>query len=73
MAIWNSPKIGDKHGLFLKPDWERLVQFLADQKVLPETMPADRVFTNDLIEAINSYDRAAVVSEAKKEDLSKLR
>jgi ABC-type nitrate/sulfonate/bicarbonate transport system substrate-binding protein len=73
MAIWNSPKVGDKHGLFLKPDWERLVQFLADQKVLPETMPADRVFTNDLIDTINHYDRAAVVAEAKKEDPSKLR
>lgn len=73
LAIWNTPKTGDKHGLFLKADWERLVKFLADQKILPETMPVERVFTNDLIDAINKYDRAKVITDAKKEDISKLK
>ncbi len=73
MAIWNSPKVGDKHGLFIDADWERLSLFLTQQKILPDTIPVDHIFTNALIDKINDYDRAAVISDAKKEDLSKLR
>ena len=72
LSIWNSPKTGDKHGLFIPADWERLTKFLVDQKVLPAQPPIDKVLTNAFIDQINQYDRAKVVAEAKKEDLSKL-
>ncbi len=72
LSIWNSAKVGNKHGLLIGSDWERLIKFLADQKVLPETMPVDRVLTNKFIDSINNYDRAGIISEAKKEDISKL-
>ena len=72
LSIWNSAKTGDKHGLLVELDWERLVKFLADQKVLPETMPVDRVLTNKFIGDINNYDRAGIISGAKREDISKL-
>jgi NitT/TauT family transport system substrate-binding protein len=72
LAIWNSPKTGETHGLFIESDWERLIKFLADQKVLPEAMPVSRVLTNKFIGNINEYDRARITSEAKKEDISKL-
>jgi NitT/TauT family transport system substrate-binding protein len=35
-------------------------------------VPIDRVITNKFIDDINSYDRAGIISEAKKEDLSKI-
>jgi NitT/TauT family transport system substrate-binding protein len=73
LAIWNSPRIGAKHGLFVEADWQRLLQFLKDQGAMPEMPPADKVFTNQLIDKINDYDRANVIIEAKKEDLAKLR
>jgi NitT/TauT family transport system substrate-binding protein len=73
LAIWNSAKIKEKHGLFIKSDWERLLQFLVDQKVLPAKPPVDNVVTNVLIDQINSYDRGKIIAEAKKEDLSALK
>jgi NitT/TauT family transport system substrate-binding protein len=72
LAIWNSPKIGDKHGRLIDADWQRLVQFFVDQKVLPAALPVERVITNQFIDDINSYDRAGVIADAKKADLSKL-
>lgn len=73
LAIWNSPKTGEKHGLFIKSDWDRLFAFLVDQKVLPAKPAVDRVVTNAFIDEINKYDRAKVIAEAKAEDLSKLK
>ena len=73
MKIWNSPKIGDKHGLFVEADWKRLLSFLKDQGAMPETPPIESVFTNQFIDQINTYDRAGVIAEAKKEDMAKLR
>ncbi len=73
LAIWNTDKIGAKHGLFIEADWQRLLQFLKDQGAMPETPAIDKVFTNQFIDQINSYERANVVSEASKEDLSRLR
>jgi NitT/TauT family transport system substrate-binding protein len=73
LGIWNSPKVGEKHGEFITADWERLLQFLVDQKVLPAKPPIDKVVTNALIDQINTYDRAKVIAEAKKEDLSALK
>jgi NitT/TauT family transport system substrate-binding protein len=73
LAIWNSEKIGAKHGLFVDSDWQNLLQFLKDQGAMPDTPPLDKVFTNQFIDQINTYDRAGVIATAKKEDLAKLR
>ena len=73
LAIWNSDSVGAKHGLFIPADWQRLLQFFKDQGVMPATPPLDKVFTNQFIDQINAYDRAAVITDAKKEDISKLR
>lgn len=73
LAIWNSPKIGARHGLFVDADWQNLLQFLKDQGAMPETPPLDRVFTNQFIDQINTYDRAGIIADAKKEDMTKLR
>ncbi|WP_213773305.1 hypothetical protein, partial [Bradyrhizobium sp. dw_78] len=72
LGIWNSPKIGDKHGTLVDADWSRLIQFFVDQKILPAAVPVDRVITGQFIDDINAYDRADVILDAKKEDLSKL-
>jgi NitT/TauT family transport system substrate-binding protein len=71
LAIWNSDKIGIKHGLFIEADWQRLLQFLKEQGAMPEAPAVDRVVTNQFIDQINSYDRAGVIADAKKEDVSK--
>jgi NitT/TauT family transport system substrate-binding protein len=73
LAIWNSDKIGPKHGLFVEGDWQNLLQFLKDQGAMPDTPPLDKVFTNQLIDQINTYDRAGIIADAKKEDMAKLR
>jgi len=73
LAIWNSPRTGDKHGTFITPDWERLLQFLVEEKVMPAAPPVDKVITNAFIDDINAYDRAAVIAEAKAESLANLR
>ena len=73
LAIWNSPRTGDRHGAFITEDWERLLQFLVDEKVMPAKPPVDKVITNAFIDAINAYDRAAVIAEARAEDVSKLK
>jgi NitT/TauT family transport system substrate-binding protein len=73
MKIWNSPKIGEKHGFFVEADWKRLLQSLKDQGAMPETPPIENVFTNQFIDQINTYDRAGVIAEAKKEDMEKFR
>jgi NitT/TauT family transport system substrate-binding protein len=72
LSIWNSPKTGDKHGLLIPADWDRLTGFLVEQKVLPAKPAVDKVLTNALIDDINKYDRPKVIEEAKHEDLSKL-
>src|ERR1700761_4451910 len=72
LGIWNSPKIGDKHGTLVDADWSRLIQFFVDQKVLPAAVPVDHVITGQFINDVNTYDRASVIADAKKEDISKL-
>jgi NitT/TauT family transport system substrate-binding protein len=73
LAIWNTDKVGAKHGLFIDADWKRLLQFLKDQGAMPDTPPVEKVLTNQFIDQINTYDRAAVITDAKKEDLAKLK
>jgi NitT/TauT family transport system substrate-binding protein len=46
---------------------------MVDQKIMPAAVEPDKVVTNQFIDAINDYDRAAVISEAKSVDLSKLK
>jgi NitT/TauT family transport system substrate-binding protein len=65
LSIWNSPGVGDKHGTLVDADWSRLIQFFVDQKVLPAAVPVDHVITNEFINDINAYDRAAVIEAAK--------
>ena len=73
LAIWNSDKIGPKHGLFVERDWQNLLQFLKDQGAMPDTPPLDKVLTNQFIDQINTYDRAGIIADAKKEDMARLR
>jgi NitT/TauT family transport system substrate-binding protein len=68
LAIWNSKAIGEKHGLFVDADWERLLGFLKDQAVMPDVPPISKVFTNKFIDQINDYDRASIIADAQKSD-----
>ncbi|WP_213775972.1 hypothetical protein, partial [Bradyrhizobium sp. dw_78] len=72
LGIWNSPKIGDKHGTLVDADWSRLIQFFVDQKILPAAVPVDRVITGRFIDDINAYDRASVIKAAKAEDANSI-
>lgn len=73
LAIWNSPAVGAKHGLFVDADWKRLLQFFKEQGTLPDLPPIDKVFTNKFIDQINDYDRASVIADAKASDAGKLK
>jgi NitT/TauT family transport system substrate-binding protein len=73
MKIWNTAKAGDKHGRLFPEDWTRLVQFMVEQKIMPAPVEPEKIVTNQFIDAINDYDRAAVIAEAKKADLAKLK
>lgn len=73
LAIWNSEKAGAKHGLFIEADWKRLLQFLKDQGAMTDTPAIEKVFTNQFIDQINSYDRAGVIADAKKDDAASFR
>jgi NitT/TauT family transport system substrate-binding protein len=65
MANWDSPKTKGKHGLIMKDDWENLVSFLVSQGTIKKPIPDERIYTNKFIDEINSYDRAAVIAQAK--------
>ncbi len=71
LAIWNSTKTGEKHGLFIADDWQKLITFFVDQKVLPAPVPVDRVVTNALIDQINTYDRGKIIVDAKADSAPK--
>lgn len=73
MAGWKNSKTHGKNGLFLAEDWNNLSDFLLREKQITQPVPASRMYTNDLIDEINSYDRAAVVQQAKNFDLRSLR
>jgi NitT/TauT family transport system substrate-binding protein len=69
---WTSPEAGNKHGLFIDKDWETLGTFLLQEKQLSKPVPTSRMFTNELIDRINDYDKSAVVSQAERFDIGKL-
>ncbi len=72
MAGWKSPKTHGKNGLFLEEDWKNLSDFLLEEKQITQPVPASRMYTNDLIDEINNYDRNAVIQQAKNFDFKSL-
>lgn len=72
MGGWRSSKTHGKNGLFLDEDWKNLGDFLLREKQLAQPVPTTRMYTNDLIDEINNYDRNAVVQQAKTFDLKSL-
>ena len=70
---WTNPETGGKHGLFITKDWEMLSDFLLQEKQLSKPVPTLRMFTNELIDEINNYDKSAIVAQAAHFDTGKLR
>lgn len=73
MKIWDLPENGGKHGLIHPDAWQNVMSFLVKQKIIAAPIPVERVYTNALIDEINQYDRAAVVSAAKNFDLNSVK
>lgn len=69
MAGWTNPETRGKNGLFIDADWKNLSDFLLREKQIAQPVPTSRMFTNDFIDDINKYDRAAVVRQAREFDL----
>ncbi len=69
---WTSPDASGKHGLFVEKDWEMLSRFLLQEKQLTKPVPTSRMFTNDLIDEINSYDKSGVEAEAMRFDINSI-
>lgn len=69
MGGWKNPNTNGKNGIFLEDDWKNLSDFLLKEKQITQPVPTSRMYTNDLIDEINNYDRAAIVQQAKNFDL----
>jgi NitT/TauT family transport system substrate-binding protein len=72
MAGWKSSKTDGKNGRFVEEDWKNLNDFLLEEKQIIQPVPTSRMYTNDLNDEINNYDRNAVVQQAKGFDLKSL-
>lgn len=73
MKIWKSPDTGpNRDGAFLEPQWRDFVDFMLQQKLISQPVPLDKIYTNELIPEINTFDRAAVEQQAKSFDLKSL-
>lgn len=70
---WTSPKTNGKNGLFIEDDWKSLSDFLMAGGQIAKPVPTSRIYTNDLIDQINDYDRNAVIQQAKNFDLGSIR
>lgn len=70
---WTSPKTHGKNGLFLEDDWKSLSDFLLAGGQIAKPVPTSRIYTNDLIDQINDYDRNAVIQQAKNFDIGSIR
>jgi NitT/TauT family transport system substrate-binding protein len=70
---WTNPKTNGKNGLFLEDDWRNLSDFLLAGGQIAKSVPTSRIYTNDLIDQINNYDRNAVIQQAKNFDLGSVR
>jgi NitT/TauT family transport system substrate-binding protein len=69
---WTDPDIGDKRGVFIESRWKDLSDFLLQGGQIAKPVPASRMFTSELVDQINDYDRAAIVKQAKDFDLKTL-
>jgi NitT/TauT family transport system substrate-binding protein len=69
---WTSIEAGNKRGLFIEKDWKALGDFLLQEKQLLKAVPTSRMYMNDLIDEINSYDRGAIIKQAKSFDKSRI-
>lgn len=69
MAGWTNPKTKGKNGLFIEEDWKNLGDFLLREKQITREVPTSRMYTNEFINDINNYDRAAIIKQAKEFDL----
>lgn len=69
---WTDSSIGDKRGVFIESRWKDLSDFLLQGGQIAKPIPASRMFTTELVDQINDYDRAAIVQQAKDFDLNKL-
>jgi NitT/TauT family transport system substrate-binding protein len=70
---WTSAKTNGKNGLFIEEDWKNLSSFLLAGGQIAQPVPTSRMYTNDLIDEINNYDRNAVIQQAKDFDLGSVR
>lgn len=70
---WTSAKTNGKNGLFAEDDWENLSSFLLAGGQIARPVPASRMYTNDLIDEINDYDRNLVIRQAKEFDIGSIR
>jgi NitT/TauT family transport system substrate-binding protein len=66
---WTSAKTNGKNGLFVEEDWNNLSSFLLGGGQIAQPVPTSRMYTNDLIDQINNYDRKAIIQQAKDFDL----
>lgn len=74
MKIWKSANTGPSHdGMFLEPQWHDLIDFMLAQKLIAAPVPLDKVYTNELIGAINQFDRQAVKKEAASFELGSIK
>jgi NitT/TauT family transport system substrate-binding protein len=69
---WSDPETGNKHGDFIESRWSNLSDFLLRGGQITKPVPASRMYTKDLLDQINDYDRAAIVKQAKDYDLKSL-
>jgi NitT/TauT family transport system substrate-binding protein len=51
--------------LFIAEDWSNLVAFMVAEKMLAVPVPLDRIYSNEMVDAINDYDRSAIIAAAK--------
>jgi NitT/TauT family transport system substrate-binding protein len=70
---WTSAKTNGKNGLFIEEDWKNLSSFLLAGGQIAQPVPTSRMYTNDLIDEINNYDRNAIIQQAKNFDLGSVR
>ncbi|MGM4903866.1 ABC transporter substrate-binding protein [Tardiphaga sp. 866_E4_N2_1] len=71
--FWIDPEVGDKRGVFIETRWKDLSDFLLQGGQIAKPIPTSRMFTSELVDQINDYDRAEIAKQAKAFDLKTLR
>jgi NitT/TauT family transport system substrate-binding protein len=54
-----------RYGAASTAQWQRFQNIFKEQRMLQGTVPASEVYTGALIDKINTFDRAAVIRQAK--------